>query len=492
MIITCPHCSSRYKVKDGLITEKGKKVRCRKCGAVFIAYPNRDSVLEKPPEAAAYTVLQTGAAAAAAKQQAAPTPVPPKAAAPEPAPTQARPKAAAPPAPPKPAPAAPAPEHTGPQATVKVDRSQLDAFLKQSSNEPAIPPAPAAPTPQPNAQATVQVDRSKIDAIMKQGAAQPAAPTPEPPPTAAPDGPPPSEDVFATQALPAFDPHAAPPPQPEEEPDVFATQAMSSFDPSAFSPEAAPAPPPEPEPEPEPTPPDSDVFATQAMSSFDPNALATPPEQPSFDAPSETPAPASFDPDTEPSFQTSEPSIDNEPSFDTAPSINASGAEEPDFGDFGNLDSIAPPEEPAFPSDHELGIGNEPEPPVDQAAPTAELPTIEPPAEQAQDAAADFGSFDDAVPAQAQEPAAPTEKLYQARVDGNVYPSLSLDSIARWIQEGRLLETDEIALHNADNYARADAYPEIKPYFDQFYGSQSGAQPVEKKGFFAKLFSFKK
>lgn len=38
MIITCPDCSAKYKVRDELIPDQGKKVRCKKCSAVFRAY----------------------------------------------------------------------------------------------------------------------------------------------------------------------------------------------------------------------------------------------------------------------------------------------------------------------------------------------------------------------------------------------------------------------------------------------------------------------
>ena len=78
------------------------------------------------------------------------------------------------------------------------------------------------------------------------------------------------------------------------------------------------------------------------------------------------------------------------------------------------------------------------------------------------------------------------------KVDGTVYPKLTLDSVARWIQEGRLLETDEIAPEGTSDYRKAVEYPEIKPYFDQFFGSPAVQTEAKKKGFFGKLFSFKK
>ena len=39
MIITCDECNSSFSVGDNLIKESGSKVRCSKCDAVFVAYP---------------------------------------------------------------------------------------------------------------------------------------------------------------------------------------------------------------------------------------------------------------------------------------------------------------------------------------------------------------------------------------------------------------------------------------------------------------------
>lgn len=36
MEITCPNCSKKYRVDESLIPEKGRKVKCRKCGNVFV------------------------------------------------------------------------------------------------------------------------------------------------------------------------------------------------------------------------------------------------------------------------------------------------------------------------------------------------------------------------------------------------------------------------------------------------------------------------
>jgi len=36
MEVTCPNCSKKYRVDESLIPEKGRKVKCRKCGNVFV------------------------------------------------------------------------------------------------------------------------------------------------------------------------------------------------------------------------------------------------------------------------------------------------------------------------------------------------------------------------------------------------------------------------------------------------------------------------
>jgi len=41
MIIHCPKCGARYMIKDGLVTDRPKRAKCRNCG---------ESILIKPPE----------------------------------------------------------------------------------------------------------------------------------------------------------------------------------------------------------------------------------------------------------------------------------------------------------------------------------------------------------------------------------------------------------------------------------------------------------
>ena len=46
MEISCPECSKKYRVDDSLIPEKGRKVKCRKCGYVFLV--QREKPVQAP------------------------------------------------------------------------------------------------------------------------------------------------------------------------------------------------------------------------------------------------------------------------------------------------------------------------------------------------------------------------------------------------------------------------------------------------------------
>jgi len=273
-------------------------------------------------------------------------------------------------------PASPAASAPAPQATVKVDRSQLEEFLRRTGNNPPpdqstvkidsgqveqflrkqVPPGSKEPI---SSQATVQVDRSEINHFLQQSAAQTLKP-------AAPAAPPPQQVTFQNAELP---------PQPD----------FSSFD---------------------------------------------------------FPPPPSASPD------------------------DAFMAPDPEFGGDDGFDFPPPPEEP---------IATTPL----KATPPA--PTPPPPA-----------------PTQAGKPTPPrpatpslAADLFQASVDGNIYPDLGLPVLERWIQEGRLLETDLIAPNGSETYREARQYPEIKVFFDKYFGAGTIEATTVKKGFFARLFSKK-
>ncbi len=327
MIITCPNCSARYKVKDELVQTKGKRVKCKKCEAVFLTYPDRDAVLESMP------------------------------------------------------PSAPSVETPMPiaQATVKVDRSQLDKFLQNNAmdgTQSTVKVDPdnfkkfldeQKPTASMAAGATVQVDRSQIDAFLKGSQSAPSA----------------SETVQLDAA-------------------TLSHMALGG--------------------------PELNTAQTIAM------------PRPTFtDAAATAP------------LRSSAPATPQVPAFTKA-------------------------EEPSFPSDEELGIADD----NFGAAPTpaSTATSIEPPVASMPSA-----------PQSAPPPAA--EKMYQVQVEGQVYPNLPLDAIARWVREERLLEQDLVALNGTQDYRLAESYPEIRRYFDELDASQP-APPPAKKGFFARLFSFGK
>lgn len=184
MIIACPSCNARYKVKDELIKEKGKKVKCKKCSAIFKAFRDQESVLLKaaPGQEDALKTQQVDTATAAAgikvsvgaQAQAAPS-----------QPTTDEPVTS--------------------QATVRVDRSKLQDYLKQAQDDQPPPPPPSldafkqdpeddfplgnldhhggdetvrvdpgsfAPTGAQDAGATMAVDRTQIDQFLKQQAGE--------------------------------------------------------------------------------------------------------------------------------------------------------------------------------------------------------------------------------------------------------------------------------------------------------------------------------
>ena len=47
MILTCPNCAAKFRIKDGALGEKGRKVRCGKCSTIWHAMPTDEDTL--PP-----------------------------------------------------------------------------------------------------------------------------------------------------------------------------------------------------------------------------------------------------------------------------------------------------------------------------------------------------------------------------------------------------------------------------------------------------------
>ena len=114
MIITCPNCAARFNLKDELLGDKGRNVKCAKCAHRWFAEKPAD--VTKP---------------AAPKPEPAPAPPPP----PPPAPP--------PPPPPPPAPPAPpAPERTPPPVEPQQDEPTED----ESDDDDAYQRPPPIPS----------------------------------------------------------------------------------------------------------------------------------------------------------------------------------------------------------------------------------------------------------------------------------------------------------------------------------------------------------
>lgn len=392
MIITCPSCSARYRVKDELIKSKGKRVKCKKCEAVFIAYPDKDPVLEKTPDQAKIMPQHNTAQ--------------------------------------KPAPAkAPAS-----QATVMVDRSQLDRFMKSEQkskiegaqskikadpdqfNQSMDNQGSAAQDDPISAGATVQVDRSQIDAFLQGSISK-----------------------------------APPPPYPSE-----------------------------------PTTQDTVQFDEEALSA----AIKKEPEQ---GKERETGLPFGTEP-TQTHSSSKNPGTSKDPGLSGgnpfAETTSRTGPSSPAAGEVGDLEEPITSTEPAFPSDADLGINDPPAAGINDP-PAADLNAVT----QAMDSfppAPEIAPFtpEQSAPPTPEPAPAPTpapEELYQAQIDDNIYPNLRKDAIERWIREDRLLEADLIAPNGTSEYKRADSYAEFASFFDQIESKE--IEPPKKKGFFGWLFS---
>lgn len=135
-----------------------------------------------------------------------------------------------------------------------------------------------------------------------------------------------------------------------------------------------------------------------------------------------------------------------------------------------------PTEEPLGFANIEFGSGEEPGP---SSEPLAEVPTPpQPPSEPIGRSTV------------TELPRAPEIPDFQARIEGQVYPNLNLVTLERWIKEGRLLESDEVAQQGSSDFQRADSITAIQSIFQRYYGSSGKSSPAktEKKGFFSKLF----
>ncbi|CAM2067905.1 Zinc-ribbon domain-containing protein [Sulfidibacter corallicola] len=608
MIITCPSCGARYKVKDELITEKGKKVKCKKCTSIFKAFPGDKSVLVSSPKT---PVAKPQAAPSTAAPASAGAGIKVKVGGQQPA-TQ---------------PAAPPPTETdapatvSAQATVRVDRSMLQDYLKQAQNQSlsdkdAATPAPSIsafaqeeddftpPEPPKDESATVQidpnqiapshgldagstvaVDRDKLNSLLQQSDLDTGRDT--------------GIDAGSTVAvdrsqldhmLQKNEPPAAPEP-PAENQDAGATLAVDRSQLDAFLKEKGP--------EDLVQPPTDDAGSTVAVDRSQLDAfLSESGSDPDFgevgfdESEDEEPfgAPAQDNGDAGATVAVDRSQLDQflkkaaaeEADTPAPPSFDDFKEEEDPLGDsFGGFGDVKNPVQPSpadtlLPSDdsqdrHEDGeipeddtatLAMEPtkrpheqtQDPLDQAVnfsldeenegeeawkqptPSPDFPTDEELGIQEDDPfktvhadeppnfkdvdASDFGldqpepelspteraaHLDEAPPPPpADQPSIPLDDAgagasqgptFQAWIDDQVYPDLTLESLERWVIEDRLLETDLLAPNGSEDYTRADEVPEVAAFFQKHGKSGTPPEPAppEKKGFFGWLKSlFKK
>jgi len=91
------------------------------------------------------------------------------------------------------------------------------------------------------------------------------------------------------------------------------------------------------------------------------------------------------------------------------------------------------------------------------------------------------------VAAGATIPASAPLRCFEARIDRQLYPALTLEVIERWVREGRLLESDELRPEGSGDFQRADRFAEVSALFQRYFG-KTAHPPAKKKGFFARLF----
>jgi len=49
MVIECKNCLRKFNLNENRLNPNGSKVRCTKCGNIFLAFPTSSNIAEKPP-----------------------------------------------------------------------------------------------------------------------------------------------------------------------------------------------------------------------------------------------------------------------------------------------------------------------------------------------------------------------------------------------------------------------------------------------------------
>ena len=442
MIITCSYCSARYKVKDDLIGEKGKRVKCKKCNNVFVAHapPKGENSVEQRQIAQVKVEVAKPTSSGSY--------------APNPATAHSQEEG----------------QHVGEaQATVKVDRSQLESLLHPKTEENESSSAFEANDSQstarmtvlpfqehqnispqssvPSEQATVQMSRSIVqDALSQKSSSE----SPGPLETMKIDREQMQDFLKSNEDLQSG--------KTQSERNWSANEPLENAD------------------------------ATQEVLGENGGLLQNGSEE-----------------------------------TQTSPAEGSlSGTADHEFPGLLEFEERSKADA-SFPSDEELGIsqqasvGSDPSTPEENVADVHDFPEFETSkmaplgnnislsnqedvtALHTDDRALSSQHSDSAeatperVGQNLQEDHVPTPEtpkgntLYKAQIEGVIYPDLELKTLQRWVREGRLLEEDLIAVNESNHFKAALDYPEIGSSFNVFSSKQKTlkgdrAKVAPKKG----------
>lgn len=96
------------------------------------------------------------------------------------------------------------------------------------------------------------------------------------------------------------------------------------------------------------------------------------------------------------------------------------------------------------------------------------------------------------------EPSGDDPNLLRLRIGEEIYPNLTMDQLTRWVEEGRVIETHQVARQFSENWIEAHKVPGLRPVFERLKRLREGAPsftqeptaPV-KKSLFGGLFGKK-
>lgn len=80
------------------------------------------------------------------------------------------------------------------------------------------------------------------------------------------------------------------------------------------------------------------------------------------------------------------------------------------------------------------------------------------------------------APASALDPADPS--ALRLRIGDQVYAGLDLPTIAKWIEEGRVLEDHQVARGASENWMDAAKVPALRPVFERLRRARAGITDI--------------